>query len=203
MKKKLVLLLIAGLTLTGCISPKTYVDPNFGKSSYSDVKTVVKEYDIRVIVEFQRNGVYLDAAYETTKNNVERTLRASGVIIPSSNDSKASLKVTVNNIADIGKAAAKGFGVGLTFGAVGTVVTDYYEVTIVYTDESGAVISKDYKHAIHTTIGNKDAPVEGVLPTTPGDAFATVVEQVLLNFIIDMQDIEKLTFLSQNINKYS
>ena len=103
----------------------------------------------------------------------------------------------------MGSAAAKGFGSGLTFGLIGTTVTDYYEVTIVYTDESGAVTSKDYKHALHTTIGNEKAPIEGVLPTTLADGFATVVEQVLLNFITDMQKDGKLTSLSQNIYKYS
>jgi hypothetical protein len=121
------------------------------------------------------------------RNHVERVLRASGVIEPTSEGANYTLKVVVNNLADLSDAAAKGFGTGLTFGAVGTLVTDYYEVTITYTDSSGKEQSKKYKHALHTTIGNKKAPFDNVEPTTPADAFGTIVEQVLLNFVKDMQ----------------
>ena len=201
--RNLATLLIFGLTLTGCLSTKTYVDPNYGKSSYSDIVPVDKKYNTTIVVEFQRNGVLYDRVNQTVRNNVERTLRATGVIVPSSSSPKISIEVTVNNLADMSSAAAKGFGVGLTFGAVGNTVTDYYEITIAFTDENGAVTSKDYKHALHTTIGNEKAPIPGITPTTTEDGFATVIEQVLLNFITDMQKDGKLSFFSKNSYKHT
>jgi len=191
--KKLLVLLIAGLALTGCVSKKTYVDPSFGKASYSDVKSVSKKYNIKIIVEFQRNGKVIEAVNKTVMHHVEKTLRATGIINPLSKDSKISIKVIVNNIADIGRAMAKGFGTGLTFGAIGTTVTDYYDVIIIYTNENATTITKNYKHALHTTIGNAKAPVVDVLPTTSANAFETVIEEVLLNFITEMQLNGQLT----------
>jgi uncharacterized lipoprotein YajG len=197
--KKVITVLLPIIVLTGCISPKTYVNPNFGKTSYNDIKSVANRYNAEVQVEFQRNGKSLPAVNDEVRNHVERTLRATGVIVPSLDESAYSIKVTVNNIADMSDAAAKGFGTGLTFGAVGTTVVDYYEVEIVYTDNKGNNLSKNYKHALHTTIGNEDAPFMNVAPTTTADAFGTVVEEVLLNFIADMQRDGKLT----KINTFS
>ena len=201
--KKIIILALPVIALTGCISPKTYIDPNFGKATYDDVQNVVKKYDVQIAVEFQRNGEKLDAVNQEVLNHVERTLRATNVVTPSKVETDYSIKVTVNNISDIGEAAAKGFGTGLTFGVVGTTVTDYYEVTIEYTDENGTNLTKNYKHALHTTIGNEKAPFEGVIPTTPSDGFRTVVEQVLLNFVVEMQKDGKLTFVNSLVVKNS
>ncbi len=201
--KKIIMLALPVIALTGCISPKTYIDPNFGKATYDDVKSVAKKYDAQVIVEFQRNGEKLDAVNQEVLNHVERTLRATSVVTPTKVETDYSIKVTVNNIADMGEAAAKGFGTGLTFGAAGTTVTDYYEVTVEYTDKNGTSLTKNYKHALHTTIGNEKAPFEGAIPTTPSDGFGTVVEQVLLNFVVEMQKDGKLTFVNRFVVKNS
>ena len=184
---KYLLLAFCVFTLFGCVTTKTYVDPSFAEAGYDDIKLVTNRYDCRIEIEFQRNGERLEKADKEVRNHVERTLRATGVINPSMEDIAVSIKVIVNNIADLGEATAKGFGTGLTFGAAGSLVTDYYEITISFSDGKGTELTENYKHALHTTIGNKGAPVEGVEPTTPSDGFGTVVEQVLLNFIKDMQ----------------
>jgi len=196
--KKLLLSLMSVVALSGCISSQSYVDPSFSKATYDDVKSVKSKCQSNIIVEFQRNGELFEKANQEVRNHVERTLRATGVIVPSSEGAEFTLKVVVNNLADLGEAALKGFGTGLTFGAGGSLVTDYYEVSITYTDKSGKELTKNYKHALHTTIGNKEAPFEGVKPTTLADAFGLVVEQVLLNFITDMQQNGLLTFGRNN-----
>ena len=186
--------------LSGCVSPKTYVDPGFSGASYDQIKPVNEKYSSNVLIEFQRNGERFSRADGELRGHVERTLRATGVVTPSGESSQYTIKVIVNNIADIEGAAAKGFGTGLTFGAVGSVVTDYYEVTIEFVDENGAKHVGTYKHALHTTIGNKKAPFDNVNPTTPADGFGTVVEQTLLNFIKEMQDkgiLTKNTFIER------
>lgn len=190
--KNILILLFGAIALTGCVSPKSYVDPTFGKATYNDIQSVDKKHDALITVEFQRNGEKFDAAHTEVKNHVDKTLRATGVVNPTSNNSDIILKVIINNIVDMSDAAAKGFGVGLTFGAVGTTVTDYYEVTVEYTDTEGSLI-KSYKHAIHSTIGNEKAPFDNVKPTTVADAFGTIVEETLLNFVNDMQKSGKFT----------
>jgi len=190
-------LLAVTLVLSGCISPKSYVNPEFGGTSYNDIKTVAKKHDAKIEVEFQRNGEPLSGVNQEVKNHVERTLRATGVINPVLDNSEVSLKVTVNNIADVAEARVKGFGTGLTFGAAGSTVSDYYEVTIIYISQNGIEHVKNYKHELVTTIGNASAPFNGVLPTTIADGFGTIVEQVMLNFIKEMQAEGKLTFLEQ------
>lgn len=193
MKNLLAVVLLAG-TLTGCITPKSYVDPSFAKATYNDIKAVDKKYESQVQIEFQRNGELLEAVESEVRGHVERTLRASGVITPNK-DANFTLKVTINNLADMGEAFTKGFGTGLTFGAAGSTVTDYYEIEIVYTAEDGKVTTNNYKHALHTTIGNADAPIEGVPETTIAAGFGTIVEQTILNFIADMQKQGELTFI--------
>ncbi len=180
-------ILIAIALLSGCISTKSYVDPTFSRASYDDIMQVDQRYDAVVEVEFQRNGEVFERAQSEVENYVLRSLRATGVVNPVEKGG-VSLRIVVNNVADLGEAAAKGFGTGLTFGLAGSVVTDYYEVTIEYTDENGNVTTYDYKHALHTTVGNKQAPMENVEPTSPADGFATILDQTILNFVKDMQD---------------
>lgn len=190
---KLALSLVVALALTGCIAPQSYVDPAFGKAAYTDITKVDQQYNVKVDIEFQRNGVAYPGANQEVRHHVERTLKATGVILPTPENSKIAIKVTMNNIADMDDAFAKGFGAGLTFGAAGTVVSDFYEIKIEYTDASGSVTAKNYKHALHTAIGNTDAPVENVKPTDPAIAVGVIVEQIMLNFVKDMQDAGMFT----------
>jgi len=194
-------LLAAGLS--GCISPKTYVDPSFSKASYNDIRSVADKYETQIAVEFQRNGKPFERVNSEVRGHVERTLRATGIISPSIEDSSVSITVVVNNIADMGEAAAKGFGTGLTFGAAGSLVTDYYEIKIELTDSNGDKLTENYKHALHTTIGNKDAPFQDIEATTPADGFGRVVEQTLLNFLKDMQAKGLLTLDIESLRVYS
>lgn len=183
------------LILAGCISPKSYVDPAYRKSSYDDVKPVANKYDTEIVVEFQRNGETLPKVHKEVVNAVERTFRASGIINPVKQDSDITIKVVINNIADLGSAMSKGFGTGLTFGAIGTLVTDYYEVKVTYSDHNGVVLTKSYQHALHTTIGNKASPFPGLEPTSMGDAFSIIIDEVLLNFIVEMQSNNLLSYI--------
>ncbi|MDJ0908043.1 MAG: hypothetical protein QNI99_02550 [Woeseiaceae bacterium] len=191
-------ILVAVALLSGCISVKSYVDPAFGKATYDDIQQVSERHDLRIEVEFQRNGEVFERAHSEVENHVVRSLRATGVVEPVAEGS-GSLRVVVNNVANIGESAAKGFGTGLTFGLAGSAVTDYYEISIEYTDGNGTVTTHDYKHALHTTVGNKAAPVEDVEPTTLADGFGTIVEEIILNFVKDMQDNGLLTNLKQPV----
>ncbi len=194
--------LIAVVMLSGCVAPKSYVDPSFSRATYEDLQPVNQKHNANIVVEFQRNGEIFEKAHTEAENQVLRSFRATGVINPVDDNTGVSIKVIVNNVADTSKAVAKGFGTGLTLGLAGSVVTDYYEISIEYSDENG-VTKYDYKHALHTTVGNKKAPIEGVNPTSMSDGFGTIIEETILNFVKDMQDSGLLTMLERVETIYS
>ena len=80
----------------------------------------------------------------------------------------------------------KGFGTGLTFGLVGNTVRDGYEMTVALTLNGKSVTKTGYKHLLISTVGNATAP-PGLKPTTPSAGVATIVEQMLLNALRDLQ----------------
>lgn len=194
MLKKMLTLVATASLLAGCIAPKAYVDPNYVKVTAADVKSVAKKHPAKIAVEFRSNGEPKPAVHDMLKAKVENALRSTGVLEVDPTATAFSLTVTVNNIADTSSAASKGFMTGLTLGAAGSVVTDFYDITISYTDASGQQ-QKTYKHALHTTIGNQDAPFPNVAPTTIDAGFDAILQQVILNFVSDMQKEGKLTYI--------
>ncbi len=187
MKRFLALALTtASIALSGCVSVQSYVDPQYHKASYETVHRLAQPIATKVEVHFQRNGEPLPLADNELRSHVEQTLRATGVFTPSAKVTTPLILVTANNIADLAAARAKGFGTGLTFGAAGSMVDDNYEFTCTYENGTKQQTYK-YMHAIHTSIGHNTPPA-GLTPTTPSDAFGHVVEDVMLNFVKDLQD---------------
>ena len=189
--KLTILLLALVVTLSGCIAPRTIVDPTYGNTKYEDISRPSAPKKLFVSAEFQRNGEHYPKADASLKDIVERVLRASGVVSPANDAVSGEINVVVNNFGDRGSAAAKGFATGLTFGLVGTTVTDYYEMKVViYMD--GKVITKDgIKHALHTKIGMGSTP-EGVEVLPVQTAFERAIEQMLLNAIRELQQSGEL-----------
>ncbi len=192
-KIELATVLFMCVSVTGCLSTKGYVDPQFRKAAYSDIGRVATKYKGNIDVEFQRNGKHLSKVDKELRTHVERVFRATGAVEPTTEPVELKIKVIANNIADMGEAFRKGFATGLTFGAAGTTVTDYYDFTIEY-QNGGTTKSFNYKHAIHSTVGNKPAPIP-VEPLPLGEAFGKVVEDIILNFVREMQQSGELTYL--------
>lgn len=179
--------LLLGLTLglSGCISSRTFVDPSYGKVGYGDLARRAEPLKLRLVTQFQRNGQPLPGADPVLREQVERVLRVSGLVVPAA-EADGELRVTLNNIADLGAARAAGFGTGLTFGLAGNVITDAYEMQIVVNRGGKAVTKSGLKHALHTAVGNATLPA-GVEVMSADAAFARVVEQMLLNALQDLQ----------------
>lgn len=139
---------------------------------------------------FLRRGERRPNVDTRLRDQVRLQLLASGAVkevLSTSDPSKLLLKVDMDNVGDMGTAMAKGFGTGLTFGLVGSTVKDGYVFTATYQRPGLPPIQKVYKHAIHTTVGNKSGP-EGLEPLTPSSAFDRVVEGLVLNLVKDLQD---------------
>ena len=177
--------------LSGCISSKSFIDPSIPKVSYDDIKKRSEPLKLKLLVEFQRNGEHFPKVDSTLKDNTERVLRGTGVIVPVDDHSAGEIKVVVNNIADVGSARAKGFGTGLTFGLAGSTVTDAYEMTITITANGKTVSRTAIKHSIFTLIGNGTLP-NGVESIPANVAFGRVLEQMILRALQEMQNTGEL-----------
>lgn len=174
------------MSLAGCISSKSYVDPTFSKTTYADIKHTAKPRKWNITVEFLRQGVPSPSVDIALLKEVDQVVQASGMAVPVAEPTGATLNVVVNNFGDTLTAVAKDFGTGLTLGFVGNTVTDHYEMTVTLT-ENGTVITKGgYQGALHTTIGNTTGPA-GVEPLPTSTAFNKIVEQMLLNALGDLQ----------------
>jgi hypothetical protein len=185
---------VASLMLTGCISPRSFVDPSFPKVAYEDIKKRNEPLRLKLVVEFQRSGKPYPRADSTLRDNAERILRASGMVTPVADPSGGEIKVVVNNFGDVGSAFAKGFGTGLTFGLIGSTVTDGYEMSIFITANGKTISRTGIKHAIHTAIGNTSIPAN--IETFPINvAFEKVLEQMLLRALQDIQQSGELSRL--------
>jgi hypothetical protein len=193
MLKKIGVLIVASILLAGCSS--SFVDPSYGKVSYDDLTRRTPPLEWQLTTEFQRNGTALPQAEKELYTHVERVVRASGIAIPTTNSTAPELSIVVNNIADLGEAAVKGFGTGLTFGLAGSHVTDYYEMKITLTDGNTVIRKSGYKHAIHTTVGNASGPT-GVKSVSLGVAFSIVIEQLVLNALKDIEEEYISSFLN-------
>ena len=175
------------LLLSGCLMPKSYVDPTYSDISYDDITRRPEPYRLEIITEFQRNGEHYPKGDKILKSHVDRIVRATSFAIPVTGNAEGILKIVVNNFGNKGESAAKGIGTGLTFGLIGSTVTDYYDMQAEFRLEGRTVREDSYQHAIHTTIGNKSGP-PGLEPKSTMEAFDDVLEDLILRFIDDIED---------------
>ena len=179
-------------SLSACLSTKTYPDPQYRKASSASMGTFSAPIKVRLEVVFQRNGKNMPKVVKTVRPMVEKHLTGSGAFVLVTDSTAPALRFTLNNVANLDDAMKKGFVTGLTFGGKGSTVTDYYEAKIELMAANGNQ-TKNYKHALVSTIGNADAPLQGVAPLKMMDAFNVVVQDIVLNFVQDMKTDGKLS----------
>ena len=184
------------LSLSGCLSYKGYVDPNYEQASLDEIQEVENPHKIRIKTEFLVNGEPQPDAQNEIDLLVNDVFVKSGVVFPS-RASDRIINITINNVGSTGAAATKGVVTGLTLGAVGAAVQDKYEVDIVLSNAAGEELTNNsYTQVLHSTIGNKGAPIKGATPYKDGTkAFQKILENVIFSFIKDMQAINELTIL--------
>jgi len=194
MNFKIICLTTLAVSLSGCISVKSYVDPQYADISYTDV-VIPQGTKIDLTTEFYRDGKAHKGGAKELAKIANKVFEKAGITQASDG---TKLKVSANNIADMGEAVGKGIGTGLTLGLAGSTVTDGYEFTFELQDDQGTT-TKTYAHALHSTIGNADAPIEGVEAMTPVAGFEAVFEDVLLSFLKDMNSENRIAMTAPNI----
>ena len=181
------------ILLSGCTS--SYVDPALHKVDYKDIVRIQEPISVHLSVEFQINGTFHEKNSKLLFPKVERFFKSTGIFEHIENN--PPLTITLNNVGDIGSAAAKGFVTGLTLGLVGSGVTDGYVMTAIYIPNTDKKEFKGtYNHAIYSTIGLKGGP-ENLEALPLMEAFDRVLEDMLLNFLGDLQDQGYLSSLEK------
>lgn len=184
-------LLTCAVVLTGCLSMKSYVDPALPTVTRADIRTPATPRPVQVAVEFRTKGAINAAATAEIQPRAVAVAAESGLFSSVSRDAAGPdaglLTIVIDNVPLEGEnAAAEGFGVGLTFGAVGSMVTDVYVTTVTYS-RGGQTTSVDVRHALHTTVGNKSGPA-GLTAVTPLDGVHQVVDQIVWNSLDQLAD---------------
>jgi hypothetical protein len=165
---------VLALATTGCLAAKSYVDPTLGRTSYSD---------------FQPQG-RAKAGRASSRIPDEGKAEPSEVE-PPERQGIDRLEIVMDNFGDAGAAVAKGIGTGLTLGLAGSTVTDGYVFLATYTPLGKAPVTKEYRHAIHSTVGVKAGP-PGLEPMSVQAAFDRVLEELVLRLLLDLRVGEHL-----------
>lgn len=189
----LMALFVVSLTI-GC-SIKAYVDPQLPKVAYADLLARRNPQPVALTVGFHRNGKPATLGVSTAKEAV-RTVVEKSKLFASVNDKPTGdvdrLEIVLDNVADLGDAAGQGARTGVTFGAVGSKVTDGYVFTATFRRVGKDPVTKVYRHAIHSTVGNAEGPPGLVPEESIRAAFDKVVEGLVLNLLLDLQKEEQL-----------
>lgn len=189
-----VLLLLIAMT-GGCLSVKAYVDPQLPKVSYADLLTRRDPRPVALTVEFHRNGEPATLGVSTARGEVRAVVEKSQLfssLLDKPSDDVDQLKIVLDNVGDTGEAAGKGALTGVTFGAKGSQVTDGYIFTATFRAVGKPAVTKVYRHAIHSTIGNAEGPPGLVAEESVRAAFNKVVEGLVLNLLLDLQKEEQI-----------
>ncbi len=184
-------LLSCAVVLTGCLSMNSYVDPALPRVTRADVAAPATPRPVQVAVEFRTKGSANAAATAEVQPRVLAVAAESGLFSSVTREAAGAdaglLTVVIDNVPVEGEnAAAEGFGTGLTFGAVGNMVTDAYVATVSYS-RAGETTSVDVRHSLHTTIGNHAGPT-GLTPLKPQDAVNQVIDQIVWNGLDRLAD---------------
>jgi hypothetical protein len=158
----LVLMVVTG----GCLSVKSYVDPQLPKVSYADLLARRDPKPVALMVEFHRNGKPATLGVSTAREEVRAAVEKSKLfssLLDKPGEDVDRLEIVLDNVGDKGDAAGKGALTGLTFGAKGSQVTDGYIFTATFRAVGKQAVTTVYRHAIHSTIGNAEGP-PGLVP---------------------------------------
>ena len=180
--------LLCLLVLAGCAS-MAYVDPGLRRVDYEQIETPACTVPVELSVQYQVNEDFHRWKSLRMRSVVLSTLRASGIfnrITTKACIDCFKIDIVLNEVIDIMDVIRKKIRTGLTFYAARSMNTDYYIFTgTFYAPERPPVIRK-YNHAIHTPAGDMDPP-EGLKPMKPDQALDAIMEQLVLNFLKDLQ----------------
>jgi hypothetical protein len=190
------LLCVSAILLSGCLSAKSYIDSTLPQASRQDVAAIPHPQPVQLLYEFRTRGTANARATDESSSHVYAVAGESGLFSEVSKAPVADghrLTIVIDNVPITSEddAKAKGFGTGLTFGLVGTMVTDGYVCEATYTAPGLEPVKLKFNHALHTTIGNASGP-PGLTGLSPREASMKLVDQLAWSVMRDLSKSGKL-----------
>lgn len=180
----------ASALLTGCAS--FYVDTATKEVPAAEFRKVAEPKPVQFLFEFQTKGVANARATDLLRGPVVEQVKGTGLFAALEDKpvaGSAILSVKLNNVPLTDNAFGKGFVTGLTFGLAGSQVSDGYVCTVEYLGAGTAEpVKKTARHAIHTVIGAKGAPENGVAAESAEVAVRTMTRQVISAALKELSD---------------
>jgi len=171
--------------LPGCAN--FYVDGNTKEVQPAQFHKPAAPQPTQFFYEFQTKGVANAAATGQTRGTVLAQVKSSGLFSTVSEEPVTggrNLSIVVNNVPMTDDAFNKGFVTGLTFGIAGSHVSDGYVCTARYRANATApAVTKQARHAIHTTLGSGDPPANAVKTDGVKEAVDLMLHQLVSNVL--------------------
>jgi hypothetical protein len=186
------------LFVAGCSSPmfyaNYYADPKPRKTRYEDLKAVANPQPVYLVFDmYSAEGSFPEATRKLGPKIV-RVLQNSGLFSTVSSvgsDNIARIQISMRETAILTGHETKTLPEGLTSGLVGSKGAIVYSFTASYQPPGNEGLKKTYPHAVHIVEGTNPALGDS-MPLTAAHAVDAVVEQVVLNFLRELQTADKL-----------
>ena len=189
---------LAALALAGCSTPRFqtsyFIDPKPPRASYADLVAPANPQPVYLVFDmYSAEGSFPEATRKIGPKIV-RILNQSGLFSSVANvgsENIARIQISMREAAVVTGHDTKSLPPGLTSGLAGSRGAIVYSFTAYYQPAGKAAVKKVYPHAVHIVEG--DSPALGdALPMTGSHAVDVMVEQVMLNFLRDLQVERKL-----------
>jgi hypothetical protein len=189
---------LASLALAGCstqrFSASYYIDPKPPRASYADLVAPPNPQPVYLVFDmYSAEGSFPEATRKIGPKIV-RILNQSGLFSSVANvgsENIARIQVSMRETAVVTGHDTKSLPPGLTSGLTGSRGAIVYSFTAYYQRPGKDAVKKVYPHAVHIVEGNSPA-LGDALPMTGSHAVDTMVEQVVLNFLHELQVEHKL-----------
>jgi hypothetical protein len=189
----LAVLIVAGCS-TQSFYANYYADPKPRKTRYEDLKAVAKPQPVYLVFDmYSAEGSFPEATRKLGPK-VVRVLQNSGLfssVASVGSENIARFQLSMRETAVLTGQETKTLPEGLSSGLVGSRGAIVYSFTAAYQPPGKEGLKKVYPHAVHIVEGTNPALGDS-MPMTASHAVDAVVEQVVLNFLRDLQTADKL-----------
>jgi hypothetical protein len=189
---------LASLALAGCSTPRFsasyFIDPKPPRSSHADLVAPANPQPVYLVFDmYSAEGSFPEATRQIGPKIV-RILNQSGLFSSVANvgsENIARIQVSMRETAVLTGQDTKSLPKGLTSGLTGSRGAIVYSFTAYYQPPGQEAVKKAYPHAVHIVEG-ASPELGDAFPMTASHAVDTMVEQVMLNFLRDLQVERKL-----------
>lgn len=189
---------LLALALAGCSTQRFaasyYIDPRPPRASYEDLVVPPNRQPVYLVFDmYSAEGSFPEATRKIGPKIV-RILNQSGLfssVASVGSENIARIQVSMRETAVATGHETKSLPAGLTSGLAGSRGAIVYTFTTYFQPPGKAAIKKVYPHAVHIVEGNSPA-LGDALPMTASHAVDVMVEQVMLNFLRDLQKDHQL-----------